>query len=353
MIGDQPGLGVGHRPGHRTVRNRYVALRFNTRVLGYALVAFGALLLLAVWAMTLGSLRIPFGEVVAALLGNGSAEQELIVRDLRLPRVLSAILVGAALAVSGAIFQGLVRNPLVSPDVIGIGNGANIVAVFWIASGLGAAWLPLAAFSGAILAAAAVYALSWKGGINPNRLVLVGIAVGAVLTAGTTYAIVSFPPKQVGQAVAWSLGSVYGGDWGDVWVLAAFVGVGVPLAVGMCPGLRVLQLGDDATRGLGVSVERTRLGLILVGCGLAAVAVAVAGPIGFVALMVPHVARMLGGPLSGSVMVFTGVLGGVFLLGADTIAQHLLPASLPVGVITAAVGAPYFLYLLWRTNVRV
>jgi iron complex transport system permease protein len=116
--------------------------------------------------------------------------------------------------------------------------------------------------------------------------------------------------------------------------------------------LRVLQLGDDITRGLGVPLEQTRLGLILAGCGLAAVAVAIAGPIGFVALMVPHIARILAGPVSGTVLVFTGIIGAVFLLAADVIANHLLPVALPVGVVTAAVGAPYFLWLLYRSNTR-
>ena len=150
------------------------------------------------------------------------------------------------------------------------------------------------------------------------------------------------------------MGSVYGSDWGDVrWLRLACSLLGSGAAIVLMWPLRALQLGDDVTRGLGMPLERTRLALIVVGCGLAAVAVAIAGPIGFVALMVPHVARMLAGPLSGSVLLFTAVLGALFLLFADVVAQHFLPVTLPVGVVTAAVGAPYFLFLLYRSNTRM
>ena len=149
------------------------------------------------------------------------------------------------------------------------------------------------------------------------------------------------------------MGSVYGSTWRDVMLLASRVLVFGIAAVVLMWYLRVLQLGDDIARGLGMPLELTRLALIVVGCGLAAVAVAIAGPIGFVALMVPHVARMLAGPISGQVMLFTGLLGAIFLLFADVVSQHFLPVTLPVGVVTAAVGAPYFLFLLYKSNARV
>jgi iron complex transport system permease protein len=341
------------RPGHVTLRTRHVALRVNYRVLGYALVAAVALALLAVWAMTLGSYAIPFGEVVRSVLGNGAEDPEYVVRTLRLPRVICAALIGAALALSGAIFQGLVRNPLVSPDIIGINSGASLFAVFWIVTGQDSALVPLAALMGALLAAAAIYLFAWKRGIAANRLILVGIGVGAVLAAGTTYLTVRFPVDAVRPAVVWTMGSIYGSDWDDVLVLLACLIILAPFAIGLTWRLRAMQLGDDVTRGLGLALERTRLGLIVVGCGLAAICVAIAGPIGFVALMVPHLARMLAGPLSGSVMLFAGLLGAVFLLASDVVAQHMLPVSLPVGVITSAVGAPYFLFLLYRSSVRM
>jgi iron complex transport system permease protein len=149
------------------------------------------------------------------------------------------------------------------------------------------------------------------------------------------------------------MGSLYTASWGDVRMLAVVVAIGGPAAIALTWPLRALQLGDEVTRGLGISLERTRLLALLVGCVLAAAAVAVAGPIGFVALMAPHMARMIAGPLSGSVMLFTGVFGAVMVLGADLVGQHLMPVSLPVGLVTAVIGAPYFLFLLYRSNLRI
>jgi len=342
-----------HKPGHVTLRIGVVEARFNVRVLMMAFAVLALLAVLAVFAMTRGSYRIPFVDVVKAVFGTGGDDQMFIVRTLRLPRVICAMLIGACLAVAGAIFQGLVRNPLVSPDIIGIDTGATIMAVFWIVFGLSASWLPFAAFLGAVLTAAIVYALSWRQGISPNRLILVGIGVSAAISAGTTYITVKFPIEQVRPAIVWTMGSIYGSNWGDVKLLLGFLAICLPLSVVLMWYLRALQLGDDVARGLGLPLERTRLGLIVVGCALAAVSVSVAGPIGFVALMVPHMARMLGGALSASVMILTALMGSLFLLAADTVAQHFLPVSLPVGVVTAAVGAPYFLFLLYRSNVRM
>lgn len=341
------------RPRQRMVRTRFFSARINGRVLLFAALASIVLIVLATWAMTLGSYRIPFLDVAKALIGDSTANHELIVRQLRLPRVLSAILIGASLAMSGAIFQGLVRNALVSPDVIGIETGATLCAVFWIVTHQPPALIPLAAFGGATGTAALIYLLSWKGGIAPNRLILVGIGIGATLSAATTMLIVRFPIEVVRPAVVWTMGSLYGSSWSDVRTLAIVLAALAPLAVGLTWPLRTMQLGDDVTRGLGLPLERTRLGLIVIACGLCAVATALAGPIAFVALMVPHMARMIAGPLSGSVMIFSAVLGACFLLLADTVGQHLLPVALPTGVVTAAVGAPYFLFLLYRLNARM
>jgi iron complex transport system permease protein len=344
---------IARKPGQRMIRTRFFSARVNVQVLLFAVVTLLILAALATFAMTLGSYRIPFVDVAKAVVGEGSADQEFIVRSLRLPRVFSAILVGASLAMSGAIFQGLVRNALVSPDIIGIETGASLLAVFWIVTGQSSALLPLAAFIGAMLTAVVIYLLSWKGGISANRLILVGIGIGATLSAATTFLTVRFPIEVVRPAIVWQMGSLYGSDWGEVQVLLASVSVLAPAAVILTWPLRTMQLGDDVTRGLGLPLERTRLGLIVIACGLCAVATAMAGPIGFVALMVPHMARMLAGPLSGSVMLFSAVLGGCFLLMADIVAQHMLPVTLPTGVITAAVGAPYFLFLLYRFNTRM
>lgn len=343
----------GRKPGHVTVRNRWFQVRLNYRVLAMCLIATAVLAVLVIWAMTLGSYHIAFFDVVKSIANNGDEQQNFIVRTLRLPRVFSALLVGAVLAMSGAIFQGLVRNALVSPDIIGINTGASLMAVIWIAYGLAYNLLVLAAFLGAIVTAALIYILSWKGGIVPSRLILVGIGFGAFLSAGTTWVTLQFPIEQIRPAIVWTMGSVYGSTWGDVRLVGFSLLLLGPAAVILMWYLRILQLGDDIGRGLGMHLELTRLALIVVGCGLAAVAVSIAGPIGFVALMVPHVARMLAGPISSSVMLFTGLLGAIFLLFADVVSQHYLPVTLPVGVVTSAIGAPYFLYLLYKSNARV
>jgi iron complex transport system permease protein len=317
------------------------------------LIASVILVVLTIWAITLGTLRIPFWDVVQATLGRGSADNDFVVNTLRMPRVLAALMVGAALAMSGAIFQALVRNALVSPDIIGINSGATLMATIWLVFGLQYNLLPIAAFAGAFGTAIVIYLLTWEGGISPNRMILVGIGVQAILGAMTTYITVKFPVEVIRPAVVWTMGSVYGSQWKDIRILAISLVVLLPLAVALMWPLRAIQLGDDVSRALGLPLESIRLGLIVVGCGLAAICVAVAGPIGFVALMVPHVARMLGGPISGSSIVFSAVLGAVFLLAADVVAQHFLPVSLPVGIVTAAVGAPYFLFLLYRSNVRM
>jgi iron complex transport system permease protein len=334
---------------------RWRGLAFRVRARPLLLAAVGILLIVVVGAfgMTLGSFPLPIADVIDGVLGVGSRDADFIVRTLRLPRVLVAVLVGAALALAGAIFQGLVRNPLVSPDIIGINAGATIVAVFWIVTGQPQGLLPVVAFGGAVGAAALIYALTWQGGVTGARLILVGIGVNALFSAGTTLLIVRYPIDRVSSAVLWATGTVYGADWLDVIVVAVTLLILGPVAGAMMWSLRVLQLGDTTARSLGLPLERTRLGLVLVGCALSAVSVSVAGPIGFVAFMVPHVARMLAGPMTGGVLLLTGVVGGVLLLGADLIGQHVLPVSLPVGVVTAALGAPYFLYLLYRTNARL
>ncbi len=340
-------------PSLRVVRLRGISFRLNLRTLTISSIALGALFALACWALTLGSYPISVVDVVRALVGRGTEQHEFIVQTLRLPRLLAAVLIGAFLATSGAIFQGLVRNPLVSPDIIGINQGASLAAVFWIVTLQDARFLPLVAFVGAVATAAAIYVLSWRGGVSANRLILVGIGISAVLSGGVTFLMVRYPIEQVSAAVIWAAGSVYASTWSDVRMLTFWLALLLPLGAVLMWRLRVLQLGDDTASTLGMSVEPTRLSLLLVGCAFSAFAVSVAGPIGFVALMVPHMARMLAGPVTGGVFVLAAILGSLLLLGSDIVGQHMLPVALPVGVVTAVVGAPYFLFLLYRANARL
>ena len=348
-----PALGPPPRPRLVRVRMPGASFRVNLRVLGILAVALILLAALASWAVTLGSFPLSPGDVYRTLAASGTADPHFIVLDLRMPRILAAMLVGSMLAASGAIFQGLVRNPLVSPDVIGINAGAAVAAVFWIVTGLSPSLLPPVAFGGALGAAAAVYLLSWRGRLSAPRLVLVGVGVNAVLAAGSTFLVVRAEINDASRAVLWLTGSVYASDWADVRVLAGALAGLLPAGLVLVWSLRALHVGDLTARSVGVPLERTRLALIGVGCALSALAVAVAGPIGFVALMSPHLARMVAGPMSGGVFLLAGATGALIVLGADVAGQHALPVSMPAGVLTAAVGAPYFLFLLHRMDARL
>ncbi|CCG05704.1 FecCD family ABC transporter permease [Blastococcus saxobsidens] len=335
----------------RRIRPVRISVRYRPRVvitgLLLALLAAG----LMVWTMTLGEIRIAPAEVLATSLGFGSGEHDFVVLTLRLPRTLAAFGVGVALAVSGAIFQSLVRNPLVAPDIIGVMAGAGLAAVVLIVLFGTPAVVPVGAFLGALAATALLYGLTWRGGVAGHRLVLVGIAIHALLTALTTLILVRFPIELVSSAVLWLTGTLYASTWQQVGWLATGLLVLLPAALALTPRLQVLELGDDSAAALGIRTQPARAAALLVAASLAAVGVAAAGPVGFVALMVPHAARMLLGPLTGGVLAATGLLGAVLVLASDLIAQHAFsPVSLPVGVVTAAVGAPYFLFLLWRTN---
>lgn len=341
------------RPSLRVIRWGGFSVRVDTRVLALAALSLAALAALMIWSMTLGDYPLAPAEVIRAARGIGEPEAVLIVRDVRLPRVCAAALVGAALAISGALFQGVARNPLVSPDVVGISQGAGLLAVFWIVVGRAPSLLPLAAFAGALGSALVVYLLAWQRGVSPGRLILVGIGVGAALHSLTTYLTVKFPIEQARPALVWLLGSLYGADWVDVRVLAIGLILGLPIALVLVWPLSTMQLGDETARTLGLSVEHPRFLALFVGSALAASAVAVAGPVAFVALMVPHIARMTAGPLSAGSLVYTGGLGACLVVLSDMAGQHALPLTLPVGIITGLVGAPYFLYLLTRHGARM
>lgn len=339
---------------HRTVRwvrPVRISFRYRPRVLGAGLLLAVLAGVLMLWSMTLGDIRIPPGAVLATSLGFGSGEHDFIVLTLRLPRTLAAVGVGVVLAVSGAIFQSLVRNPLVAPDIIGVMAGASLVAVVLLVVAGTPAIVPVGAFLGALSATVLLYLLTWRKGIAGHRLVLVGIAVHALFTALVTLVLVRFPIEQVSSAVLWLTGTLYATTWTQVgWLIFGLL-VLLPAALVLTPRLQLLELDDEAATALGTRTQSVRAALLLVAASLAAVGVAVAGPVGFVALMVPHAARMLLGPLTSGVLVVTGLLGAVLVLGSDLVAQHLFsPVSLPVGVVTAAVGAPYFLFLLWRSN---
>jgi iron complex transport system permease protein len=331
------------------------SLRIDLRAVA-VMVALGFVALAGVVAnVGYGEYPISPLDVVRTVLGVESEDgnYSFIVNTLRLPRALVAVLVGAALAISGAILQGLTRNALAAPDIVGVNAGAGLAAVTLIVvlPSVPAALIPPVAFVGALVVAVLLYVLAWKGNSSPIRLILVGIGLGAVATALTTVMIVFGDIYQVSRALIWLTGSVYGRSWDQIWPLLPWLIIFVPLAFLYSRHLNALNLGDDVAKGLGARVELLRGVLLLTSVALAASAVATAGAIGFVGLMAPHIARMLVGPSHGGLLPVSAMTGGALVVLADLLGRALFaPTEIPCGIITSAVGAPFFLYLLYRSR---
>lgn len=307
---------------------------------------------IAAISLAVGPFTLSLPELIATLVGQGSGGDEFVIFRLRMPRLVLGALVGAAFGIAGALFQSLLRNPLASPDIIGISGGASVAAAFGIlVLGVQGAAVPFIAFAGAVAVAAAIYLLAWKEGVSGYRFVLIGVGFAFMAQAVLGYLITRGEVREVQQALVWMVGGIGGAEWGDIAVLAGALALLLPLVAVLARPLGALQLGDDTAGGLGVSVERTRLGALLVAVALAAVGTAFAGPIAFVAFVsAPIARRMLG---TGSLGLLPSALVGVLVVTvSDFIAQHLLPGGLqvPVGIITGAVGAPYLLWLLTRAG---
>lgn len=301
-------------------------------------------------SVSVGDFPIPLVEVVPAIFGFGSPDALFIVQTLRLPRALTAVLVGGAFGFSGAIFQSLARNPLASPDIIGITAGASTAAVFIIVVvGGGGLLVPLGSFGGALATATAIYFLAYRRGITAYRLVLVGIGVAAVLSSLTSYMLTRAQIWDAQRATVWLTGSLNGRGWEHVRPVGLAMVLLLPVVLILARPLRTLQLGDDTAKGLGVGVESYRRYLILVGVALAAVATASAGPVAFVAFVAPPIARRL--TRSSLTLVPAALTGALLLILSDLVARRAFaPTELPVGIITGIVGAPYLLWLLARAN---
>jgi iron complex transport system permease protein len=332
-------------------RGTALSLRVEARLLAACAVLAAAGALAFALNLAWGEFPLPLGDVLATLTGGGHQADRFIVIDVRLPRAMVAALAGAALAVSGSIFQTLLRNPLASPDVIGVVAGASAAAVTVFVLGASAALIPLAAFGGAIAASALLYLLAWRRGLSPYRLVLVGIGIDALATAAVTYALVRGRIEDVQEAAVWLIGSLNARAFTDVWPLAAGLALLTPLVAVLTRSLDALSLGEDEARALGVRVEPARLGLVAAAAGLAAIAVAAAGPIGFVAFIAPHIARVLTRASGAAVLPASALCGATLVLAADLAGRLLLsPEVIPVGIVTSVLGAPFFLWLLYRSS---
>lgn len=319
----------------------------------------GALAAVIALAIGRGDFPVPLSEVVATLLGGGDPENRYIVMDLRLPRALTGLFVGAALGIAGAITQSVARNPLASPDILGVTAGASAAAVAVIVVGGGATGgimhdvgLPVAALAGGSVTALLLIALARRGGMDGFRLILIGIGVGALLSALTTYLLVKADIREAARAVVWLTGSLNGRGWEHVVPVGLALAAVGGLAVVASFTLGALRLGDDTARSLGVRLQTGRTVIVLAAVALAAVATASAGPVAFVAFVAPQVALRLIGT-AGPPIIGSALTGALMLLGSDLIARVVLPVELPVGIVTAAIGGPFLLYLLVRHNRRI
>ena len=294
-----------------------------------------------------GDFPIPAADVIRTLFGGGSASQQFVVEELRLPRVLVGLLVGASLGLGGALFQSISRNPLGSPDVLGLGQGSTAGALVVIVLFSGSATeVALGALGGGLVTGLAIYLLAWRRGVHGYRLVLVGIGVSAVVTALNGYLLTKADIVDAARAVVWMTGSLDGRGWEQVLPLLVLCGVLVPLVLANARGLRMTEMGDDVSYALGVSVERTRLLLMAAAVLLTAGATAAAGPVGFVALTAPQLARRLT-RAPGPNLVASMCMGATLLVVADWASQRAFGADrLPVGVVTGVLGGAYLLWLL-------
>lgn len=310
------------------------------------LILFLALAGLSLLALGIGSAWFSPKEIVEGVW-NGDSTIHLVVLNLRLPRILIAILTGAALSISGALLQAVMRNPLADPGIIGVSAGAVTAAttVMLLVPGL-LLLLPLFAFGGALLACVIIYILAWKEGVDPVRIVLAGVAVNAVLGSYTSF-LQLLNSDNLAGVLGFLNGSLSGRGWDQLWLVAGYAGIGLFLAFLCIKGANILQLGDEMALSLGVNVNAWRIIISAVAAFLAAATVAVAGMIGFVGLVVPHMARMMAGADYRSLIPVSALLGSLILLAADTAGRVLIPGmEIPVGLVMAMTGGPFFLYML-------
>ena len=342
--------GEAQRMTAATVRRRSVA---PWAVLGLALVVLG----IAIVSLGIGQVSISPVDVISSLLSGTGTLHGKIVFDLRLPRIIIAMLVGAQLAVSGAILQGVTRNALASPDLVGVTAGAGFVAVLIVLVFVDVPRfvLPIAALAGGTASGTIVYLLAWKNGVAPERLALTGIAVTAIFQAAVT-AIVTLKVENANVQVAltWLAGSLYGRGWEDLAIILPWSVLGIGSAMVLAHKINLLLLGDGVAAGLGMRVEVARIALVAVAIALAASAVSVAGTVAFIGLVIPHLVRLLIGANHRFVLPLSALAGALLLLVADDIARTIIPSrELPAGLLTALIGAPYFIYLIMRRKTRI
>ncbi|MHA6757720.1 FecCD family ABC transporter permease [Streptacidiphilus sp. PAMC 29251] len=343
-------------PAARSFRSFRLAVPPVSGILRPRLVAVSVALAVAVflvfcWGLSIGDYPIGLPDVVKALFNQGDPGTLLVVRELRLPRAVVGLLVGVAFGASGALFQTMTRNPLASPDMIGLTEGAGtavVAGIVWGWSGvIGSQALGLI---GALGTALIVYLLAWRRGATGYRIILVGIGVSWICSSATDYLVARGGQFQAQAALGWLVGNLNGRGWNQAEPLAVALAVLLPTALVLGRLVRTLQLGDDVAAGLGTRVQPVRFAVLLTGVGLIAFGTAAAGPIAFVALAAPQIAQRLARTAWPPTLA-SGLTGALVVLAGDLIAREVIPGTeLPVGIVTGVLGAPVLLWLLVRTN---
>lgn len=304
-------------------------------------------------ALAFGTIDLSLGDTWRAIWGRGDAQHLLVVRELRLPRTVLALLLGASLGISGAALQGVLRNPLAEPYLLGVSGGAGVGAVVAYTAGAAFAFIPVAAFAGAIVAitVSLFVAHATHGRGDPRVLVMAGVVVGAFANAAIMIVMANADLSTVRSALWWMMGSVADATWTQAAWLAAYLGVGGVWLVAKGRALDALALGEDSAAGLGVDVDRVARGIYVVASLVAAATVSAAGLVGFVGLVVPHIARRMGAASHRVLLPASAVAGGILVVLADLVARVALPpAELPLGAVTAVLGVPFFLTTLRRLS---
>jgi len=322
----------------------------------FIIMFIGLILLTIVIGLGLGSSSVSYDRIIPTLLGQGTFKDEFILFSIRLPRIIITLLAGMALALSGAILQGITRNELAEPGIIGINSGAGAaIALFYlffpIDSGSFIYVLPIVAFLGALITAVLIYVFSYdrKVGLQPIRLVLIGVGFSLALSGLMIVLISSADRVKVDFIAKWLAGNIWGTDWPFIFALLPWLLILIPFTLYKANRLNILGLSEPVSIGVGLSIEKERIVLLLTAVALAASAVSVTGGISFIGLMAPHIARALVGPRNQLFIPIAILVGGFLLLLADTIGRNLIePDGLPAGIMVALIGAPYFVYLLLK-----
>lgn len=314
------------------------------------------IILTIVIGMGVGYSSVSFDKLIPTILGKGTFKDHFILFSIRLPRIITTLLAGMALALSGAILQGITRNDLADPGIIGINSGAGVaIAIFFlyfpIDVGTFVYLIPVVAFIGALLTACIIYMLSLKKsvGLQPVRLVLIGVGFSMALSGIMIVLISSAEREKVDFIAKWLAGNIWGTDWPFIWAMIPWLIILLPFTLYKANRLNLLGLSEPVAIGVGVSIEKERIILLLTAVALAASAVSVTGGIAFIGLMAPHIAKSLVGPRNQLFLPISILIGGWLLLLADTIGRNIAdPDGIPAGIMVALIGAPYFMYLLLK-----